>query len=33
MVDADVDGVLHGQLNAMLTTDTAVTEQGGSEDA
>ena len=31
MVDADVYGVLHGQMNAMLSTDADITEQGGSE--
>ena len=33
MVDADVEGVLHGQMNALLSTDTQITEEGGSEDA
>ena len=33
MVDAEVYGVLHGQMNAMVSTDTEVTEQGGNEDA
>jgi len=32
-VDADVEGVLHGQMNALLSTDTQITEEGGSEDA
>jgi predicted RND superfamily exporter protein len=33
MVDAEVYGVLHGQMNAMVSTDTEITEQGGGEDA
>lgn len=32
MVDADFDGILHGQLNAAVSTDGQVTTQGGTED-
>ena len=33
MVDADFNGVLHGKLNATISTDGAVEEEGGAEDA
>ena len=33
MVDAEVYGVVHGQMNAMVSTDTEITEEGGGEDA
>ena len=33
VVDADVYGVLHGQLNAMLTTDSQITEEEDTENA
>lgn len=31
VVDADFDGVLHGQLNASVSTDGRITEEGGGE--
>ncbi len=30
LVDADFDGVLHGQLNATVSTDSQVSEEGGN---
>lgn len=33
VVDADFDGVLHGQLNASVSTDGRITEEGGGEHA
>jgi len=32
VVDADFDGILHGQLNATVSTDGHITTEGGSED-
>ena len=32
MVDADFDGILHGQLNASISTDGQLTEEGAAED-
>ena len=32
VVDADFDGVLHGQMNATVSTDSQVTAEGGSQD-
>ena len=32
VVDADISGILHGQINALVSTDTQITE-GGAEDA
>ena len=31
MVDADFDGVLHGQLNANISTDTTLTQEGAED--
>ena len=33
IVDADINGVVHGQLNASVSTGGQVTEEGGQEDA
>ena len=33
MVDADFDGILHGKLNASISTGGRITEEGGGEDA
>ena len=33
MVDADFDGILHGQLNASVSTDGQITVEGEAEDA
>ena len=33
MVDADIDGILHGQLNAVVSTDGEIRQQGGAENA
>jgi len=33
VMDAYVDGVLHGQMNAVLSTNTEIAEEGGVEDA
>ena len=33
MVDADFDGVLHGQLNASVSTDGEIEMEGGGDDA
>ena len=32
MVDADFDGILHGQLNASVSTDGQITVEGETED-
>ena len=32
-VDANFSGVLHGQLNATVSTDTTITEEGGEDNA
>ena len=31
VVDADMDGLIHGQLNAMVSTDTRLEEEGGAD--
>ena len=31
IVDADFDGILHGQLNASVSTDSTITTEGGAE--
>lgn len=31
MVDADVYGLVHGQLNAVVSTETQITQEGGTE--
>lgn len=33
IVDADFDGILHGQLNASVSTDGQITKEGGAENA
>ncbi|MDO5153759.1 MAG: MMPL family transporter [Eubacteriales bacterium] len=33
IVDADFDGILHGQLNASVSTDGQITNKGGTENA
>lgn len=33
IVDADFDGILHGQLNASVSTDGQITKEGGTENA
>lgn len=33
IVDADFDGILHGQLNASVSTDGQITNEGGTENA
>lgn len=33
VVDADFDGILHGQLNASVSTDGQITKEGGTENA
>ena len=33
IVDADIDGIIHGQFNAALSTDSQVTEEGGIDHA
>lgn len=32
VVDADLDGFIHGQLNASVSTEGQITEEGGAED-
>ena len=32
IVDADMDGLIHGQLNAVVSTDTRLEKEGGAED-
>jgi len=33
MVDADINGIVHGQLSASVSTDGEIREEGGTEDA